>query len=176
MVNGDVLAIERDGSGIDIEDLDSREDYPKPKPVEQTEEVNINGEGRTTRIGTRLSHDQRSEMTLFLRKNSDVFAWSTAEIPGIPPFVISHSLSVNPLAQPVKQKKKKKLGPESLIAVRQETTKLQKVDFIRKVHYPDWLSNVVMVKKASGKWRMCVDFTDLNKACPKDSFPLPSID
>ena len=43
------------------------------------------------------------------------------------------------------------------------------------MYYPEWLANVVMVKKANGKWRMCVDFTDLNKACPKDSFPLPRI-
>ena len=49
-------------------------------------------------------------------------------------------------------------------------------DFIREVYYPNWLANVVLVKKANGKWRMCVDFTDLNKACPKDSFPLPRID
>ena len=48
--------------------------------------------------------------------------------------------------------------------------------FIREVYYPDWLANVVLVKKANGKWRMCSDFTDLNKACPKDSFPLPRID
>ena len=44
------------------------------------------------------------------------------------------------------------------------------------MYYPEWLVNVVLVKKANGKWRMCVDFTDLNKACPKDSFPLPRID
>ena len=49
-------------------------------------------------------------------------------------------------------------------------------DFIREVYYSDWLVNVVMVKKAEGKWRMYVDFTDLNKACPKDSYPLPRID
>ena len=48
--------------------------------------------------------------------------------------------------------------------------------FIREVYYPEWLANVVLVKKANGKWRMCVDFTDLNKACPKDSFPLLRID
>ena len=48
--------------------------------------------------------------------------------------------------------------------------------FIREVYYPNWLTNVVLVKKANGKWRMCVDFTNLNKACPKDSFPLPRID
>ena len=44
------------------------------------------------------------------------------------------------------------------------------------MYYPDWLANVVIVKKANGKWRMCVDFMDLNKACPKDSYPLPQID
>ena len=49
-------------------------------------------------------------------------------------------------------------------------------NFIREVFYPDWLANVVMVKKSTGKWQMCVDFTDLNIACPKDSFPLPRID
>ena len=48
--------------------------------------------------------------------------------------------------------------------------------FIREVYYPEWLTNIVLVKKANGKWRICVDFTDLNKACPKDSFPLPRID
>ena len=48
--------------------------------------------------------------------------------------------------------------------------------FIREVYYPEWLAKVVLVKKTNGKWRMCVDFTDLNKACPKDSFPLPRID
>ena len=58
----------------------------------------------------------------------------------------------------------------------EEVRKLQEVDFIREVYYPDWLANVVMVKKANGKWRMCVDFADLNRACPKDSYPFPRID
>jgi hypothetical protein len=57
-----------------------------------------------------------------------------------------------------------------------EVEKLLKAQFIEEVYYPDWLANVVLVKKSKGKWRMCVDFTDLNKACPKDSFPLPRID
>ena len=57
-----------------------------------------------------------------------------------------------------------------------EMSKLLAANFIREVHYPEWLANVVMVKKANRKWRMCVDFTDLNQVCPKDSFPLPRID
>ena len=58
----------------------------------------------------------------------------------------------------------------------EEVKKLLEADFIREVHYPDWLVNIVMVKKAKRKWRMCVDFTDLNRACPKDSYPLLRID
>ena len=116
-VTGDVLAIECDGSKINIEDLDPREDYPKPEPMEQTEEINISGEGGTTQIGTRLSHDQKDEMTQLLKENSDVFTWSAAEMSGISPFVISHSLNINPLIRPVKQKKRK-LGPKRLAAAR----------------------------------------------------------
>ena len=55
-------------------------------------------------------------------------------------------------------------------------TELLNANHIRKIQYPKWLTNVVLVRKANCKWRMCVDFTDLNKACPKDSYPLPSID
>jgi len=57
-----------------------------------------------------------------------------------------------------------------------EVDKLLATNFIREVYYPEWLANVVMVKKVNRKWRMCVDFTDLNGAFPKDSFPLLRID
>ena len=58
----------------------------------------------------------------------------------------------------------------------EEVRKLLEAGFIREVYYPDWLANVVMVKKNDEKWRMCVDFTDLNRACPKDNYSLPRID
>ena len=61
-------------------------------------------------------------------------------------------------------------------AIKEEVQKWTLTKFIREVYYPNWLANVVMVKKANGKWRMCVDFTNLNKACPKDSYQLPRID
>lgn len=57
-----------------------------------------------------------------------------------------------------------------------EVDKLLAANFIKEVYYPEWLANDVMVKKANRKWRMCIDFTDLNSTCPKDSFPLPRID
>ena len=58
----------------------------------------------------------------------------------------------------------------------EEVLKLLEVDFIREVYYPDWLAKIVMVKKANGKWRMCLDFINLNKACLKNSYPLPRVD
>ena len=61
-------------------------------------------------------------------------------------------------------------------AIAEEVRKLLEAGFIREVYYPDWLANVVMVKKANEKWQMCVDFTNLNRACPKDSYSLPQID
>lgn len=91
------------------------------------------------------------------------------------PTIMSLQLSIDPTAKPIKQKKMY-FALERNRAIIEEVYKLLHADFIWEVHYPDWLANVVMVKKSNGKWRMCVDFTDLNKACPKDSFSLPWID
>ena len=67
-------------------------------------------------------------------------------------------------------------APERDNVIKEEVQKLTVAKFIQEIYYPDYLANVVMVKKANGKWRMCVDFTDLNRACPKDNYPLPRID
>ena len=96
-------------------------------------------------------------------------------MPGIDPSIIVHKLNVSPSFPPVRQKKRV-FAQEWDKAIAEEVRKLLEANFIREVYYPDWLVNVVMVKKANGKWRMCVDFTNLNKACPKDSYPLLRID
>ena len=98
----DILAIKCDGSGIDVNGLDPKDDYPKPEPMEQTKEIEISGNGRTTQIRTLLNHDQKGKMVRFLRENSYIFAWSAAKMPGIPPSIISHSLNVNPMVRPAK--------------------------------------------------------------------------
>uniref|UniRef100_A0A2N9GLL2 Reverse transcriptase domain-containing protein n=1 Tax=Fagus sylvatica TaxID=28930 RepID=A0A2N9GLL2_FAGSY len=77
---------------------------------------------------------------------------------------------------PSSYNKRRVFAPERNTAIMEEVDKLLMAGFIREVYYPEWLANVVMVKKSTGKWRMCVDFTDLNKTCPKDSYPLPRID
>ena len=96
-------------------------------------------------------------------------------MPGIPTEVIQHKMNVNPEKKPMQQRRIA-FALERDQAVREEVAKLLTVGFIQEVYYPDWLVNVVLVKKANGKWRMCVDFTNLNKACPKESFHLQRID
>ena len=93
---------------------------------------------------------------------------------GIDPTIITHRLNTNPSFKPVKQKRRS-FAPERQKAINEEVGKLLQAGAIREVDYPEWLANVVLVKKANGKWRLCIDFTDINKACPKDSFPLPRI-
>ena len=144
--------------------------------VEALEEVEL-VEGKKTkaiRIGTTLSPEMRSMLVQFLKENLDVFAWSHENMPSISPKVIKHKLNVNPEKKPV-QKKQRVFAPERNQAITGKVNKLLTAGFIREVYYPEWLANFVLVKKANKKWRMCVDFMDLNKICPKDSFPLPRI-
>ena len=94
---------------------------------------------------------------------------------GIDPAIAVHRLQVDPDHPPVKQKRRK-IAPERNKAVNEEVQKLLDIGLVREVHYHDWLANVVIVRKKNSKWRVCINFTDLNEACPKDSFPLPHID
>ena len=96
-------------------------------------------------------------------------------MPGVDPELITHKLNVDPNRKTIKQKKRS-FAPERQEAIKQEVEKLLEAGFIEEIQFLEWLANYVMVKKANGKWRMCVDFTDLNDACPKDCFPLPRID
>ena len=82
-------------------------------------------------------------------------------MPGIDASVIVHKLNVSPLSSPVRQEKRV-FAQERDKAIAEEVRKLLEADFIREVYYLDWLANVIMVKNANGKWRMCVDFTELN--------------
>lgn len=86
-----------------------------------------------------------------------------------------HSLNINPNAKPVKQKRRH-FGVEKDRIIEKVVRKLLEAGHICRIRYPTWLSNAVLVKKTEDKWRMCIDFRDLNKACPKDHYPLPRID
>ena len=94
---------------------------------------------------------------------------------GISPIHASHKLNVAPSAKPVKQKVRR-FHPDRHLVIQTEVDNLLHNGFIRLVKYPEWLANMVVVPKKGNKWRVCVDYTHLNDACPKDSFLLPHID
>jgi hypothetical protein len=95
-------------------------------------------------------------------------------MPRIPSEVIEHKLGIDPAFKPIKQKEKR-YTPERHKAIRLEVNKLLEAGFIRPVDYSSWLANPVLVEKPDKSWRMCIDYTSLNKACPKDEYPLPRI-
>ena len=112
----------------------------------------------------------------FLRANRDIFAWKPADMPGVPKELIEHSLNVSSNATPKKQRLRR-FSAEKREAIKKELAKLLAAVFIKEVYHPEWLTNPVLVlKKDNNEWRMCVDYTDLNKHCPKDPFGLPRID
>ena len=162
---------------VSVDELDMRDEVlTRPEPSEELEPVSLDDDPKhLAYIGSKLAKDLKGLLTQFLRQNRDVFAWKQADMGGIDPTVITHKLNTNPSFKPVKQKSRS-FASERQKAINEEVGKLLQAGAIREVEYPEWIANVVLVKKANGKWRLCIDFTDINKACPKDNFPLPRID
>ena len=102
------------------------------------------------------------KMLLFLIQNVEVFAWSLFEVPGVDHEFIVYKLNVDPSFPPKKQKSRRS-AREHVEAIRSKVRRL-------------WEVNTMILKKKNGKWKVCVDFTDLNQACPKDPFPMLKID
>ena len=145
----------------------------RPRPFEDWLEKKI---GRKTfKLGKTLDGETQDQIAKVIGRHLDAFAWSASDMSGIDPDFLCHRLAMDPQIKPVRQRRRK-FNEERRQAIRDETQKLLAAGHIKEIQYPKWLANVVLVKKSNEKWRMCVDFTDLNKACPKDSYPLPNID
>ncbi|GJZ82320.1 reverse transcriptase domain-containing protein [Tanacetum coccineum] len=130
---------------------------------------------QTVAIGSTLTEKGRKELCSLLKQNLDIFAWKPADMMGVPRNIAEHRLNIREGYSPVKQKK---IGqaPERNKVIQEQVEKLVDAGIMKEVPYHNWLSNPVMVKKHDKTWRMCVDFKDLNNACPKDCYPLPEID
>jgi hypothetical protein len=126
-------------------------------------------------ISQDLTADKETELLSSLDKNNDVFMWRTSDLIGVSRDIIEHKLQVNPSAKPKKQRLHK-MSDEKVAVAKAEVQRLLNARFIREIHYPSWLVNVVMVEKKNDKWKMCTNFTNLNKCCPKDAFLLSRID
>ena len=162
---------------IYMDELDMRDEVTtRPAPSEEFEPVQLGDQpDHLVYIGSKLAEDMRSSLVRFLEQNMEVFSWKQEDIGGADPVVITHKLNVNPSFKPVK-KKRRSFSPERQKAINEEVDKLLQAKAIKEVEYSEWLANFVLVKKANDKWQLCIDFTNINRACPKDSFPLPRID
>ncbi|XP_009419888.2 uncharacterized protein LOC103999771 [Musa acuminata AAA Group] len=150
---------------------------PHPEPKGSTVNVPLR-EARpdqAIKIGSELPEREQERLVGLLRENADIFAWSPSDMTGVDPEVAEHHLNIPPDARPVKQKPRRQ-APDRQRTIQEEVDRLLAVGFIEEAKYPRWLSNVVLVKKHNGSWRMCVDYTSLNSACPKDCYSLPKID
>ncbi|XP_027169433.1 uncharacterized protein LOC113769160 [Coffea eugenioides] len=156
-------------------DLKQYEEKPKPN-LEETEIINIGTktEVKEVKVSIHLNRKQKEEMIEFLMFFQDVFAWSYDDMPGISTDIVVHRLPTDPNFLPVKQKPRK-FKPEMSLKIKEQIEKQLNAKIIMVSHYPIWLSNPVPVPKKSGEVRVCVDYRDLNKASPKDDFPLPNI-
>jgi hypothetical protein len=129
---------------------------------------------RKVTIGGNLSKEE-AELIETLAKNKDVFAWSASDLKGVSKNIIQHTHDINPKIKPRKQRQRK-MSKDRVLAVKAKVQRLLDANVIREVKYSEWIANVVLVPKKNEKMRMCIGFTDLNKACKKDPFPLPRID
>ena len=159
---------------IDMDELDKRDEVSiRPTPLEELEPGKLDDQSEhLVYIIYKLAKDVRDLLIHFLRWNIEVFAWKQEDMVGINPAVITHKLNISPSFKPIKQKRRS-FPLERHKAINEEVNKLLQAKAIREVEYPNWLANVVLIKKANDKWRLCIDFTDVNRAYLKDSFPLP---
>ncbi|XP_073130049.1 uncharacterized protein [Henckelia pumila] len=144
---------------------------------EEYEEVEVvpGQPGKIARVARGMEPALVEQLKTCLTQNADVFAWSPKELTGVPAHLAEHRLNILSGSRPVRQKKRH-FGAKKDKVIAEQVRELLEAGHVKEVQFPTWLSNVVLVPKSTGKWRMCIDFRDLNKACPKDCYPLPRID
>jgi hypothetical protein len=126
-------------------------------------------------IGASCSPDEIVTYKSLFKEFCDVFAWSYEEMSGIDPDIVIHEIKTYPDAKPVRQRLRP-VHPRKAAAIKLEVEKLLKANFIYPVALTDWVSNLVPIDKKQGTIRVCIDYRDINKACPKDNFPTPFVD
>jgi hypothetical protein len=126
-------------------------------------------------IRTSCSSNEVITYTSLFKEFRDIFAWSYEEMSGINPEIVIHEIKTYPDAKPICQRLRP-VHPRKMAAIRLEVEKLLKCSFIYLVALTDWVSNLVPIDKKQGTIHVCVDYRDINKACPKDNFPTPFVD
>nr|ABA92716.2 retrotransposon protein, putative, unclassified [Oryza sativa Japonica Group] len=159
-----------------VDDLDDKQGQGFMS-ADDLEEIDI-GPGdrlRPTFISKNLSPEFRTKLIELLKEYRDCFAWEYYEMPGLSRSIVEHRLPIKWGVRPYQQSPRR-CKADMLEAVKSEVKRLYDASFIRPCRYPEWVSNIVPVIKKNGKVRVCIDFRDLNKATPKDEYPMPVAD
>ena len=156
---------------------EKRFEQREPPTEDKVIQVNLGSQDHPKPIflSESLSLTEREELIVLIREYIDVFAWNYEDMPGLNPQVAMHRLNIKPDAKPVKHQQRW-FRPNIMEAIEAEAHKLIACGFIREEQHPDWVVNIVPVLKKNGKIRICIDYRDLNTACPKDEFLLPITD
>jgi hypothetical protein len=160
-----------------LEALERQDEGSKPN-IEELEIINLAEEGeepKEVKIRTCSTIEQKEVLIALLREFHEIFTWSYQDMSGLDTDIVVHKIPLKPECKPVKQALQR-MKPDVILKFKEEVEKQLKAGFLSTVTYSDWVANIVPVPKKDGKVRMCVDYQDLNRANPKDNFPLPHID
>jgi hypothetical protein len=147
-----------------------------PKEVDVMKiDLGTSDPSKTATISSHLPKEFKLALANFLWDNNDIFAWKLTDMPGVPRKLAEHIIDLNEGSKPVKQRLRR-FSPNKKADIKKEIMKPLVAGFILEILHPDWLANPVLVQKDSNKWRMCVEYMNLNKYCPKDPFGLLCID
>lgn len=147
---------------------------PQQEPIERVNLGTIE-DPKEVKVNGNLPSELKERMITLLAEYMDVFAWSYQDMPGLDTDIVVQKLPIKPDSKPVKQKLRR-MKPDVLLKIKEKVKRQFEAGFLEVVEYPEWVANIVPVPKKDGKVRMCVDYRDLNRASPKDDFPLPHID
>jgi len=165
------------GLPLELERIIAQEDREIRPHEEETKlvDLGISSGKKEVKLGTGMTAPVRKELMALLKNYQDIFAWSYQDMPGLSSDIIQHRLPLNLECSPIKQKLRR-MKPETSLKIKDEVKKQFDADFLAVARNPEWVANIVPVPKKDGTVRMCVDYRDLNRASPKDNFPLLHID
>ena len=162
-----------EATNVEVDEAPSALEDGVQATVDELKEINLGTteESRPTFISALLTPKEEEGYLKLLVEYKYVFAWTYKEMPGLNPSTALHHLVVKKGVHLVKQAQRR-FQPELIPQIETEVNKLIEASFICEVQYLEWIANIVPVKKKNGQIQVCVDFCDLNSACPKDDFPL----
>ncbi|KAH9327185.1 hypothetical protein KI387_007363 [Taxus chinensis] len=171
------ICIVENGDDLDLPPVPPEFEEGNASLIEEIIDINIRTEDkpRILKLGSSLTPEEVEIHTRILKEHQKAFIFNYKEMTGVTPHIMVHNLVTKSDAKPVKQKSRP-MKPKVALMVKKEVIKILQVGFIKPVDYSQWVSNIVPVLKKNGKIHICIDFQDINKACPKDDFLLPSID